>query len=133
MKILVDMNLSPAWVGVLQAAGHDAVHWSSIGRAQAEDAELMAWALQQGHLVLTIDLDFSAILAATEAEGPSILQVRTNAVAPSMLAERLLPALARFEAALLAGAIITLDERRERARILPIRRRGESPDGPPKE
>jgi predicted nuclease of predicted toxin-antitoxin system len=132
LKILIDMNLSPAWAGVLRAAGHDAVHWSSIGRAEAEDEVLMAWALQQGHLVLTIDLDFSAILAATRAEGPSVLQVRTNAVAPSMLAERLLAALVRFEGALLAGAIITIDERRERARILPIRGRGE-PREPPHE
>lgn len=29
MKILIDMNLSPAWVSRLNQAGHDAIHWSA--------------------------------------------------------------------------------------------------------
>lgn len=127
------MNLSPAWVPVLKEAGHEAVHWSSIGRADAEDEELMAWAREHEHLVLTIDLDFAAILAATQAEGPSVLQVRTKAVSLRMLGERLLAALARFEADLLAGALITIDERRDRARILPIRPRGDEAEEPGKD
>ena len=31
MKLLVDMNLSPRWVGVLNAAGFVAAHWSTLG------------------------------------------------------------------------------------------------------
>ncbi len=31
MKLLVDMNLSPAWVDVLRQAGFEAIHWSEIG------------------------------------------------------------------------------------------------------
>jgi len=27
MKLLVDMNLSPEWVGVLKEAGWETVHW----------------------------------------------------------------------------------------------------------
>ncbi len=67
MKLRLDMNLSPRWAEVLQQAGHDAVHWSVGGSAEAEDGELMAW------------------------------------------------------------AAITVDERRERARLLPIRVRGGEP------
>lgn len=111
----------------LQAAGHEPVHWATIGRADAEDEEVMAWALEHGHVLLTNDLDFAAILSATQAEGPSVFQVRTKAVSPRFLGERLVTALARFEADLLAGALITLDERQERARVLPIIRRGTTP------
>jgi len=111
------MNLSPAWVHTLQAAGHEPIHWSSIGRGDAEDEELMAWALEHGRVVLTNDLDFAAILWATQAEGPSVFQVRTKAVSPRLLGERLVAALARFGDDLETGALITLDERRERARI----------------
>ena len=39
MKLLLDMNVSPAWVPVLVADGHQAVPWSSIGRADAPDQE----------------------------------------------------------------------------------------------
>lgn len=115
MKLLLDMNLSPRWVEILRQAGHEAVHWSTVGRAVAEDHELMAWARTHGHVVVTNDLDFGAILAATEA------------VSPRSIGDRLLEALARFERDLLAGALITVDERRERARLLPIKPQREEP------
>lgn len=121
MKLLLDMNLSPRWAELLRQAGHDAVHWSNVGPATAEDQELMTWARTHGYVVVTNDLDFGAILAATQAEGPSVLQMRTAAVSPRSLGDRLLKALERFEQDLLAGALITVDERRERARLLPIK------------
>jgi len=31
MKLLVDMNLSPRWVAVLEGAGFVAAHWSTLG------------------------------------------------------------------------------------------------------
>ena len=44
MKILVDMNLSPAWITVLRDAGHEAIHWSTIGQSEAPDKKILAWA-----------------------------------------------------------------------------------------
>ena len=44
MKILIDMNLSPTWVAVLEEAGHTATHWSNVGSLNAPDREIMAWA-----------------------------------------------------------------------------------------
>lgn len=41
MKLLVDMNLSPAWVDILQAACWQASHWSTRGNPSAPDAEIM--------------------------------------------------------------------------------------------
>ena len=70
----------------------------------------MAWARTHGYVVVTNDLDFGAILAATQAEGPSVLQMRTEAVSPHSLGDRLLKALERFEGDLLAGALITVDD-----------------------
>ena len=65
MRLLVDLNLSTRWVPVLQEAGFDAVHWSPIGRLDAADTEVMAHAVANDLVVLTQDLDFGAILAAT--------------------------------------------------------------------
>lgn len=69
MKLLVDMNLSPEWVGVLKEAGWESVHWSSVGDPRALDSEIMAWAKQRGHVVFTHDLDFGSLLALTQAKG----------------------------------------------------------------
>ena len=30
MTFLVDMNLSPEWVGLLENSGIDAIHWSTV-------------------------------------------------------------------------------------------------------
>ena len=44
MKILIDVNLSPAWVSVLVEAGHTAFHWSTIGSLNPSDSEVLLWA-----------------------------------------------------------------------------------------
>jgi predicted nuclease of predicted toxin-antitoxin system len=70
VKIVVDMNLPPAWVPVLEAGGHMAMHWSAIGDGKASDTEVMAWARTNGYLVFTHDLDFGALLALQPTSAP---------------------------------------------------------------
>jgi predicted nuclease of predicted toxin-antitoxin system len=86
LKILVDVNLAPAWIGFLTDRGIEARHWSDVGDLRAPDAEIMQWAHQHG-VVFTHDLDYSALLAATQARGPSVLQVRTQDVLPAAIGE----------------------------------------------
>lgn len=66
MKLIVDMNLSPRWIQLLNQAGMEAIHWSEVGRANAKDSEIMIYARTNNCVVLTHDLDFSAILSATQ-------------------------------------------------------------------
>jgi predicted nuclease of predicted toxin-antitoxin system len=66
------MNLSPAWSAKLQAAGLEAVHWSSIGAADAADGVLFEWAAANGAVILTHDLGFAAIHAHLRTKGPSV-------------------------------------------------------------
>lgn len=114
------MNLSPAWVPFLAAAGIEATHWSTIGAGDAPDREIFEWARQHGHIVFTHDLDFRAMLALTQAEAPSVFQIRTEDVAPAALGSRAVALLRRFQPDLEAGALIVADERRERVRLLPL-------------
>lgn len=122
MKILVDLNLAPAWVGFLRERGIEARHWSEIGELRAPDAEIMRWALQHGFVVLTHDLDYSALLAATRAEGPSVVQVRTHDVLPAAIGELVTRVLGEHASALEKGAIVTIDLPGARVRSLPIER-----------
>jgi predicted nuclease of predicted toxin-antitoxin system len=78
VKLLVDMNLSPSWVDRLARHGFEAVHWSTIGAPTAPDSEILAWAKEHGFVVITNDLDFSAILAASARATPSVVQIRTQ-------------------------------------------------------
>ncbi len=121
MKLLVDMNLSPDWVAVLKQAGWEAIHWSKVGNPRAADSEIMAWAKQNSHIVFTHDLDFGSLLALTQAEGPSVIQVRTQDVTPSAIGKLVADALHQFQPDLEKGALIVLDEARARARVLPLK------------
>ena len=120
MKFLIDMNLSPRWVEVLQSEGWDSVHWSEIGRTDATDSELMEWAREHGRVVLTHDLDFGAMLAATQATSPSVAQIRAQDVRPESLAPLLILVLRKYENELAEGALLIADHARSRVRILPL-------------
>lgn len=122
MKFVIDMNLSPLWVKVFENEGWEASHWSNIGAMSATDVEILRWARENEHIVFTHDLDFGAILAATQAKSPSVIQVRTQDVTPESLKDLLVTAVRQHEAILKTGALIIVDEYKLRARILPIRR-----------
>ncbi|HJW75105.1 MAG TPA: DUF5615 family PIN-like protein [Thermoleophilia bacterium] len=123
MKLLLDMNLSPTWVRFLEENGFEAVHWSTTGEPTATDAVIMTWARDRGFVVVTHDLDFSALLASTEAVGPSVIQVRTQDVLPDAVGSDVVRVLRDHRAALDEGAIVSIDELASRVRVLPIRRR----------
>jgi predicted nuclease of predicted toxin-antitoxin system len=120
MKFLVDMNLSPGWVAFLIEAGFEAIHWSNVGPADATDFELMRWAAAQECIVLTNDLDFGAILAATHERRPSVVQLRGEILTPAAIGTSLLAALGQTTAELAGGAVLSVDMTRGRLRILPL-------------
>lgn len=120
MKILVDMNLSPDWVEVFARYGLNAVHWSMVGDPRADDPVLMQWARENDYVVFTHDLDFGAMLALTQAESPSVIQVRTQDVTPYHLEAMVIEAMKKYESLLESGALIVLDESKSRVRILPL-------------
>ena len=120
MKILIDMNLSPDWVKVLERAGWESAHWSSVGDMRATDEVIMTWAREHGYIVFTHDLDFGVLLALTQAESPSVIQVRTQDVFPQVLGDRLVRLLREHQSVLEKGALLTMDERKSRVRILPF-------------
>ena len=50
------------------ATRFEAVHWSTIGALTAPDDDILEWARQHQFVVITNDLDFAAILAATSGK-----------------------------------------------------------------
>src|ERR1700675_4165013 len=114
IKLLIDMNLSPDWVATLARHGWAAVHWSAIGDPRATDRTLMDWAIANGYVVFTHDLDFGTMLALTHATGPSVLQVRGQNVLPEHMGPVVVAALRQHEAALEAGALVVVEEKKSR-------------------
>ncbi len=123
MKLLIDMNLSPRWVTLMTQSGFEAIHWSTVGKPNARDSEIMAWAADNGYIVLTHDLDFSAILAATQSVTPSVVQIRSDDVSPESIGANVINALRQIGSELEAGALLSLDAKTMRLRLLPLTNR----------
>lgn len=70
--------------------------------------------------MFTHDLDFGTVLALTHANGPSVMQVRRQNVLPEELGGIVIAALRQHEAALAAGALMAIEEKRLRVRVLPL-------------
>lgn len=76
MKFLVDQNLSPLVAAGLCEAGHDAVHTRDLGLQEASDTVVLARASHERRIVVSADTDFGTLLAASRADGPSVVLVR---------------------------------------------------------
>lgn len=121
MKLLIDMNLSPRWVRVLADAGIEADHWSTLGAGNASDREIMLFAKANKYVVLSHDLDFSAILAATQGDKPSVVQIRSDDVNPDVIGNSVINALRQMVTELEEGALLSISPDRTRMRLLPLR------------
>jgi predicted nuclease of predicted toxin-antitoxin system len=120
MKFLVDMNLSPRWVRFFSDAGFEAVHWSDVGPIDASDSELLQWAAERKYIVVTADLDFGAILAASAGIWPSVLQIRTDILTPEAIGLMVRNAIGQARQGLLDGALVSVDIASSRLRLLPL-------------
>ena len=120
VKILIDMNLSPDWIPLLKQHGWTAVHWSTFGDSTAPDSLVMEWASRNAHVVFTHDLDFGTALALTHARGPSVLQIRGQEVLPDSAGQAVVAAFRQYEAELASGALVVVDSKKLRVRILPL-------------
>ena len=120
MKFLADMGVSPLTVKELKQLGYDAVHLSDLGLHTMADSEIMAKAKQESRIVLTFDLDFSDLLAASKDNLPSVIIFRLKTTVPSFVSSRLQTILSECANTLNDGAIIIVEDYRYRVRSLPL-------------
>jgi predicted nuclease of predicted toxin-antitoxin system len=80
----------------------------------------MDWAIAQGYVVFTHDLDFGTVLALTHHAGPSVIQIRDQDVLPKSAGEAIVAAIRQAEADLAKGALVVVRENKSRIRILPL-------------
>ncbi len=122
MTIIIDMNLSPNWRSFLEKFGFCAIHWSDVGPGDAPDVEIMEYAKRYNAVILTHDLDFSSILAATKGQKTSVIQIRSQDLSTESIGGSVVQCLNQMSGELDAGALISLDAQKMRIRLLPFER-----------
>lgn len=80
----------------------------------------MSFAREQGYVLLTHDLDFGAILAATRGQKPSVVQLRSENLSIEVIGLSVIEALHEVATDLDGGALVTIDPGRTRVRVLPL-------------
>jgi len=114
VKLLLD---SCVWGGAaarLRAAGHDVV-WSGDWPADPGDEEILARALAEGRVLVTLDKDFGELAIVRELPHTGILRlVGLSALQQSDVTLRVIQA---HGADLASGAIITAEAGRLRLRL----------------
>jgi predicted nuclease of predicted toxin-antitoxin system len=75
MKFLADQDIYAITIAFLSGLGHDVVRAAQLGLAQAQDAELLRVAHEQGRIFVTRDRDFGA-LVFVQGSGPGVIYLR---------------------------------------------------------
>lgn len=114
------MGVSITTVEALRGAHHHAVHLREEGLIRLPDPEIAAKAAREDRVVLTFDLDFGDILAATRNDAPSVIIFRLRNQTPAAVNPRLFKVISDCEAELTSGAIIIVEDEGYRVRRLPI-------------
>jgi predicted nuclease of predicted toxin-antitoxin system len=120
LRFLIDMPVTPQAAVSLQAAGHDAVHASTIGLSSASDVEILDRARAEGRVVVTADLDYPRLLAQQKASRPGIILFRGGSYTDREMSKLLKRVLSRPDTAALEGSITVVDKYRIRRRRLPV-------------
>lgn len=120
MKILLDMNIPAKYAALLSNKGIEFLRWSDVGSPNAKDSQIMAYARDNGYIVLTFDLDFGAILSGTHDSKPSIVQIRASIRCAEQTVDFIAAALSQSAYELNQGAILTIDSKKSRIRLLPL-------------
>ena len=114
------MGISPRTVAHLRLTGHDVLDLRETGLAKAADVEILALAKRDGRTVLTHDLDFGDLLAASGDALPSVVLFRLPDMRPATVNRYVDAVLAQHSEDLNAGSFLSVGERRVRVRSLPF-------------
>ena len=120
MRFLADMGVSPLTVEALRQNGYEAIHLIEEGLERLPDSAILQKAKQEERIVLTFDLDFGDLLAASADVLPSVIIFRLKHTNPAFVSARLLEILSECGQDLTTGAILTVQDNRYRLRRLPI-------------
>lgn len=120
MRFLADMGVSMRVVEWLRSSGHDAIHLRNAGLQKLPNGEIFQKAIREERIVLTFDLDFGEIVAASGGASISVILFRLRNTRADFVVQRLKIVLEKSSEELAQGAVVLVEDGRYRVRRMPI-------------
>lgn len=120
MRFLADMGVSMRIVEWLRSNNHDVIHLREQNLHRLPDNEIFKKTIDEDRIILTFDLDFGEIVAATREKQVSVILFRLHNTTTPFVIKRLEKVLSESAGLLEEGNIIIVEEARYRNRKLPI-------------
>ena len=120
MRLTLDQGVPRDAATRFRNLGYDCTHVGEVGMRRAADDEILAWALENGGVVVTLDADFHTILAVSGASRPSVIRLRMQGLGAQEVVELVQQVLARFGDDLERGSVVTAKARKMTCHKLPI-------------
>jgi len=120
MKFMLDMGISPKTAVFLRNLGYDAIHLHDLKSDRSTDPAVMQMARNEERILLTHDLDFGELIAASGANAPSVIIFCLRNMNPKHVNRFLNGIITEHQDALEKGAILSVTEGQVRVRLLPL-------------
>ena len=120
IRILLDQGLPRSTASHLQDEKWDILHVGEIGLSKAKDTELIEYARENGRVIITLDSDFHAFIAVTNAESPSVIRIRIEGLKGPDMALLIRQIWPKIEFSVNQGAMVTVTEKSIRIHKLPL-------------
>lgn len=121
LKFIADIHISPLTVKELKTKGYNIIRITDKLPATASDKEIVQLARKEKFVLITQDLDFSAIIAQSSLNSPSVISLRVANAKPNVITQFLITILPLIEVDIVEGAIVSIDEKEYRIKKLPVK------------
>ena len=120
MLFLADMGISPNTVKWLRENNHDAIHLMDENLYRAPDPFILEKARKENRVIITSDLDFGQLMAASGNKFPSVIILRLNLGNSKNQIHKISNVINEAGLSLLNGAVISVTDSSFRIRLTPI-------------
>ncbi|NUN21996.1 MAG: DUF5615 family PIN-like protein [Candidatus Jettenia caeni] len=120
LKFIADVHISPLTVKELQKAGYTVTRVTDNLPSTSSDSEIIQLASKEQAVIITQDLDFSAIIVQSGLNSPSVVSLRVADAKPDIITRILLNVLPSVEIFIAKGAIVSIDEYGYRVKKIPV-------------
>ena len=120
MRLVLDQGVPRGAAAGLRESGYECTHVGEVGMSRASDQEILAWSLEQGAAVITLDADFHAILAVSGAAGPSVIRIRREGLDALAVVELIEKVVVDYRQELVNGSMIAIKLNKTTCHKLPI-------------